>query len=284
MVKDPYFEREVAPGVWRMGRYDGGAIGVNASVLISGGKAVIVDTMAAPRESRRLEKRVRSWGVEPIAVVNTHWHTDRTKGNWLFDCPIWGQKLGPRYLKHWWPKWVGAPGARSAGGRRMKVADHRFARRATLGLEGREVRLIHLPGHTADSIGGYFSDRRVLVAGDAVMDLPFVWFGDNQDDLRSLRNVHRPRPRTILQGQGPTCSYERVTTDIRYLESLGKAVRHARAAGVPRRTFVKTPMEEFLPPAWARELGDTWRRLHELNLWRVWFEAIERRTRRAAAR
>jgi len=273
MGQETYSEREVAPGVWLVGGYHGGGMGVNAAVLTSGHHAVVVDTLMRPREARRLAKRVRSWGAEPIALVNTHWHTDHTVGNSLYDCPIWGQKLGTRYLKHYWPKWVGGPRDKRAEGLRLKSPDRRFDWRASIDFDGREVQLLRLPGHTPDSIGLYLPDRRILVAGDAVMDLPFVWFGDSRDAIRSLRQIQRLRPRMILQGHGPPSSYERVEADIRYLEKIRRAAREARDGGVARRIFVAAPMEEFLPPSRVRALGDPYRGFHTGNLWRVWIEA-----------
>jgi cyclase len=274
MVKEPYFEREVEEGVWLVGGFHGGGIGVNAAILTSGKQGVIVDTLTRPVETRRLVKRVHQWGVEPVALVNTHWHTDHTAGNCLYDCPIWSRKGGTRFLKHYWPKWVGGPREKRAGGLRIKPPDHQFSRRASLDLDGNELQLIPLPGHTLDSIGVYLPDRRILIAGDAVMDLPFLWFGgDSRKAIQSLREVQRLRPRLILQGHGPPCSYARVATDIRYLERIRKAVKEAKNEGVPRRVFVKMPMEKFLTPSRSRELGDSWASLHEANLWKVWMEA-----------
>lgn len=277
MTREPYFERELERGVWWVGGFHGGGFGVNAAILTQGKKGVIVDTLTRPLETRRLVKRVRRMGIEPLALVNTHWHTDHTAGNCLYDCPIWAQRGGSRFLKRYWSKWVGRPGEKRAGGLRLKPPDHPFARGASLDLEGEELQLIPLPGHTRDSIGVYLPDRRILVAGDAVMDLPFVWFGDSGQAIQSLREVQRLRPRLILQGHGPPCSYERVASDVRYLERIRAAVKVARKHGETRRGFVKTPMEKFLSSSRGRALGDSWRGLHELNLWKVWTEAGRRR-------
>jgi cyclase len=273
MVKEPYFEREVEPGVWQIGGFHGGGFGVNAAILTSGHKGVVVDTLAKPVETRRLLKRVHRLGIDPIALVNTHWHTDHTAGNCLYDCPIWSRRGGTRFLKHYWSKWVGKPGEKRAGGLRVKPPDHQFVRRASLDLDGDELQFIPLPGHTLDSIGVYVPSRRVLIAGDAVMDLPFVWFGDSRKAIRSLREVQGLRPRLILQGHGPPCSYERVASDIRYLERIRKAAAKAKADGVPRRDFVNMPMEGFLTPSRGRELGESWHSIHVGNLWKVWIEA-----------
>ncbi len=101
MAKVPYSELEVAHGVWQVAGFHGWRYGVNAVNLTSEENAIFVDTLCSPKEARRLFQRIRRWGVEPVALVNAHWHTDHTMRNSLFDCPIWSQRLGPRYLKRY---------------------------------------------------------------------------------------------------------------------------------------------------------------------------------------
>jgi len=275
MPKEPYSEQEVAKGVWQVAGFHEWGSGVNAVVLTSEKHAIIVDTLYVPRDARRLFKTVQSWGIEPVALVNTHWHTDHTVGNSLFDCPIWSQRLGPRYLKRYWPTWVGSPQDQRAGGLRLKLPNRLFVRRVSLDLDGEKVQLIPVPGHTPDSIGVFLPDRRIFIAGDAVMELPFVWFGNSLDSIRSLRRIERLRPRVILQGHGPPCSSERLETDIHYLENVRKAAKAARLSGVARKKFLAMPLEEFLPPSRARALGEPWNEAHRGNLGRVWNEAAK---------
>ncbi len=281
MQKEPYSEREVAEGIWLVAGFHGGGIGVNAVVLTSKDHTVIVDTLMVPREARRVAKRFQRRGTEPLALVNTHWHTDHTAGNSLYNCPVWGQKSGARFLKIYWPKWVGGPRDKRAQGLRMKLPDRTFARQASIDLDGEELQLIYLPGHTTDSIGVWLPDRRILVAGDAVMELPFLYFGGNsQDSIRSLQKIRRMRPRMILQGHGPPCFPERLETDIRYLEKIRRAARRAQVSGVTRKKFVETPLDEFLPPSRILALSEPWRQPHYLNwlnLHKVWAEALKTR-------
>jgi len=277
MPKEPYSEQEVAKGVWQITGFHEWGAGVNAAVLTGERNAVVVDTLYQPNEARRLSRRMRSWGLEPIALVNTHWHTDHTVGNSLFDCPIWSHTAGPRYLRLYWPKWVGSPKDKRAGGLRIKVPDRLFSRRATLDLEGREVELVHVPGHTPDSVGVFLPDRRVFIAGDAVMELPFVWFGSSLGSIRSLRKIRGLRPGIIVQGHGPPCSTERLEADIRYLEKIRKAVLAARHSGVARKKALEMPLEDFLPPSRLRALGESWKWVHSANLQRVWIETAKGR-------
>jgi glyoxylase-like metal-dependent hydrolase (beta-lactamase superfamily II) len=272
MVQEPHREEEVGERVWQISGAHGWGSGVNAVAIVSGKRAVVVDNLYRPREARRLIRRIQQWGVEPVALVNTHWHTDDTIGNCLFGCPIWAHMSGPRALKRYWPQWVGSLRDKRAGGLRLKLPDHLFERRATLELDGEEISLIHVTGHTADSIGVFLPDRRLFVAGDAVTDLPFVRFGESLEAIRSLRRIQRLRPKTILQGHGRPCTGARLAGDIRHLQAVREKARAARRAGLSRQKFLETPLGRVLPGARVRSLAKGYAAAHRGNLEKIWNE------------
>jgi len=132
--------------------------------------------------------------------------------------------------------------------------------------------LIHVPGHTTDSIGVFLPDRGIFIAGDTVMDLPFVWFGDSLEEIRSLERIRRLRPRMIIQGHGRPCDAARLAGDIRYLERVREKVRGAQRAGTAKETLLETPLERVLPRARCRSLPERYREFHRLNLEKIWNE------------
>ena len=134
-------------------------------MLVTGTHAVVVDNLDLPGDARLMFRKIQRWGIEPEALVNTHWHTDHNIGNCLFGCPIWAHVTGPRLLKRYWPKWVGDPQDKRAGGLRLKLPDHLFDRRVSLDLDGSEIQLIHVPGHTPDSIGVFLPESPDLHRG-----------------------------------------------------------------------------------------------------------------------
>lgn len=272
MTDEPYSERDVEEGVRLVSGFHGGGIGVNAVVLTLGKAVVVVDCLYRPNEARRLFRNIERSKLTTAALVNTHWHMDHTIGNSLFSCPIWGQVSGTRFFRKYWPKWVGGPRDRRAQGLTLKLPDHRMTRRATIRIGGETLELVHVPGHTSDSIGVHWPARRIFVAGDAVMDLPFVGFGDSGDAVRSLKRIQSLRPRLIVQGHGPPCRPSRLSTDLRYLEEVRRSARDARRSGVLRRTFLQEPLDAYLPPSRAAELGAYYGQLHQGNLEKAWNE------------
>jgi len=273
MIARPFTEQEVADGVWQLtGTHNWGS-GVNAVALVSGKRVFVVDNLYQPRDARRMFRTMERRGLHPEILVNTHWHTDHTVANCLYGCPIWAHVTGPRLLREYWPKWVGDTGDPRAGGLWLKEPDHLFHHRATLDFAGEEVQLLHLPGHTPDSIGVFLPDRRIFIAGDTVMDIPFILFGNSLEEIRSLHRVQRLRPRMILQGHGPPCSSARLASDIRYLQRVRDEARKARRAGLPKETFLETPVERVLSPGRCRTLPEGCIHAHRGNLEKVWTES-----------
>lgn len=272
LSEDRYAETEVADGVWEIRGVHGWGSGVNAAVVVSGKKAVVVDNLYKPPDARRMFRDLERRGIVPQVLINTHWHTDHNIANYLYHCPIWAHRSAPRLLRKHWPNWVGSPSDKRAGGLRMKVPNRLFDKRVAFEFGDEKVELIHIPGHTPDSIGVHLPDRGVFIAGDAVMDLPFVSFGNSLDSITSLRRIQRLRPKLVIQGHGLPCRISRLSQDIAYLSAVRRAAKTARRAGVPRSKFLLSPLKRFLTPSRFRSLPGRYGEFHQGNLLTVWKE------------
>ncbi len=277
MVGNRYAREEVAPGIWQFRGAHDWDLGVNAVAVVSGTRAVVVDNLYRPADARRMFRHLEREGIEPTALVNTHWHTDHTIGNGLFGCPVWAHVTGPKLLRKYWPQWVGEPHDPRAGGLRLRVPDRLFRRSASLDLDGLRIELLHVPGHTPDSVGAFLPEPRIFIAGDTVMMLPFVRFGDSGQEIRSLERIQRLRPRTILQGHGPPCTAARLSGDIRYLRRVQEEASEAHRVGTSRESFSQLPLERFLPPARCRTTPKDYEAAHRSNLAKVWDETLAAR-------
>jgi cyclase len=269
---DRYAETEVAEGVWEIRGVHGWGSGVNAAVVVSGQQALVVDNLYKPPDAKRMFRNLQRRGMMPRALINTHWHTDHNIANCLYHCPIWAHRTAPRLLRRHWPSWVGSPRDKRAGGLRMKAPNRLFEARASFDFAGEAVELIHIPGHTPDSIGVHLPERGVFIAGDAVMDLPFVVFGSTLQSVASLRRIQRLRPKLVIQGHGAPCTSSHLSQDVDYLLSIRRAAQAARRAGVRRPEFLKSPLSEFLTPSRVRSLPERYAEFHQGNLLKVWSE------------
>lgn len=133
-------------------------------------------------------------------------------------------------------------------------------------------RLLRLPGHTADNIGVFYEEERVLVTGDAVMAIPIIADGDWRQELQTLHAIKEMAPETLIQGHGEVIlrGEVQVILDryINYLERVEDQARQVLAEDKPRITIRDIPLEtcglERVP------LGIASHRLHVANILTVY--------------
>lgn len=80
-------------------------------------------------------------------------------------------------------------------------------------LGDRELRVLHLPGHSPGSIGLFDEDRGALFSGDAVYDGPLLDFGTGTDRTEYVATMRRLRElpvRVVHGGHEPSFGPERL--------------------------------------------------------------------------
>lgn len=204
--------------------------GTNAHVIRDGGAAWIVDP--GPRDPAHLAALLAASGVDrglsPLGVLVTHRHADHTEAAGTLrrqlenrcghDVPLWAQDLDA------------VPGARPLPAE-------------LLGPWGVAAHVIHLPGHTSDSVGLLVEGGRLLT-GDAVLGGSSTVIappdGDLTEHLQSLRILRAMcqdgRIAEILPGhgeriEGPAAAEAEIRAQIAHREERIEQVREARAAG-----------------------------------------------------
>lgn len=225
--------REVADGVFLAGAADGGWCRSNAVAIRTPVGVLLVDTLATESEARRLHRDVLTLDpTGPLAVVNTHWHTDHVGGNALFDPDrIIAHSDSRDHLQRYafaarvhWPTvdWgtldVTVPG-RSLG------ADIE-------GLTSSGVRLLSGgTGHTSGDLAAWLPSHRVLIAGDLVMPgcHPFLLSGSLAGSREWLRQLTALRPETVIGGHGGPAGADAITASLDYLDHLEQSARTAIA-------------------------------------------------------
>jgi glyoxylase-like metal-dependent hydrolase (beta-lactamase superfamily II) len=138
-------------------------------------------------------------------VINTHCHADHA------GCDRVLKEQNPQ-LKFW---------AHTLGARLLADKDLHFATRPvpyfhylmngniiidrmlsggeTTEITGYPVNVIHTPGHSADSISLYLPDERILIAGDAVINMNEMPFYESVPDMyATLDTLSRLKPRLVL--------------------------------------------------------------------------------------
>ncbi len=197
---------------------------VTSAILASEGEALYIDSLYYPKETLRMIEIAEHEELDSLGLVNTHWHLDHTAGNCHFNMRGIGHEKCPGLMKTDLPSQL-ENAKPKIGPVLVKYPDWTFQQKLTLTVGEKEVTLIHLPGHTPDSIVGLVEKDHLLIAGDSVMELLYITYGRSEALLESLRLIQGFDVSLILQGHGQPCSKEKLDGDIRYIENLRTAVR-----------------------------------------------------------
>jgi glyoxylase-like metal-dependent hydrolase (beta-lactamase superfamily II) len=224
-----WFEvREVHDGAWMLNEPGH----VNSFLVVGKNRACLIDTGLGIEP---IAPVVRSITDKPVTAVNTHFHFDHVGGNWEFNHllvhplakPYVGRPLPLQTVNGYLAYAVGRDAAleafqdldeahfgvlnssntprRLSPEFREKFALHRAVNAAVcsthdgqyLDLGGRGLRVMHTPGHSADSIVLHDESTGILFAGDTfTQDLVYCHFADSSlhnyvVSARRLRDLGR---------------------------------------------------------------------------------------------
>jgi len=152
--------------------------GVRFFLLTGRERALLVDSGRSVHNARDLAASLTKL---PIALLNTHGDMDHVGSNEQFEEFYMHPDEEPNYRR----------GER--GGRILPIREG-----DVLDLGGRELEVIHLPGHTPGSIALLDRSRRVLISGDPIQDGRIFMFGrfrNMEKYVRSLEHLQAWRDR-----------------------------------------------------------------------------------------
>ena len=187
-----YTVTELEPGIWRIGNSM-----VYMDLLVGTHHALLFDTGYG---FGSLKDVVRSITDKPLYVVNSHGHVDHACGN---------EQFGGAYIHQ-----LDMELATEHNGRDMRMAELETAEvpldfdlegYLTLGtgelkpagegftfdLGGMTMEVIHLPGHTAGSIGLWCPERKLLWVGDAMNCFVWLFLPEAQSLETYIASLHK---------------------------------------------------------------------------------------------
>jgi glyoxylase-like metal-dependent hydrolase (beta-lactamase superfamily II) len=241
--------REIAAGVHVL-RHP--VLDVNATLVVGGEAALVVDTLSTERQAQELLAAVRRVTPLPLAVVNTHHHFDHTFGNAVFaaaGAPIWGHEEAAALI---------GPALRDAAalahpdldlaGVTPTPPDRLVRTVATADLGDRLVQLRHLGrGHSVGDLVTVVPDADVVVAGDLVEESGPPQFGDAYplewpDTVAALLALLTPHTQ-VVPGHGAVVSDRFVAMQHSQLAALAWLIREGDQDGAPpERVAEKSPL------------------------------------------
>ncbi len=250
---------------------------VNAGAVITSEGTVVIDTLPFPRETREMLDFLRGESRRGIRyVINTHHHADHVYGNYLFEeadiisserCREVMRKSGEKNLAE---AKAQTPELAEVN---LRLPNITFPDKMSLHLGDRVLRLMALPGHTLDGIGIYLDGDKILFSGDAVMPLPYIFWGDRVAMQETLNTIKGMNLENVVQGHGDVLLKgeidETLDASIAYLDCIYERVKAKLATRTSKERLVNEITLEscgFSPIA----LDGLVKQLHRSNLLRVY--------------
>lgn len=226
---------------------------VTAGAVITPEGAVVIDTLAFPRETRAIIRFIEGRHNVPVRyVINTHYHADHTNGTSLFEnAQVISHRLCSDLLDT-----RGREGLRNAqrSSREfldvsIRLPDVTFENRVLhLTLGDMTLQLWHAPGHSPDLIMCLITEPGVLFASDAVLEVPFFADDSWQNTVNTLESIDPEAYNSVVQGHGEVIlSGElpvRLRTDLNYLNTLREKVQVLVNEGQPESELDNISLED----------------------------------------
>ena len=250
---------------------------VTASAIVTSEGTVVIDTLPFPRETREMLEFLRSESKRGVRyVINTHHHADHVYGNYLFEeadivssdkCRESMRKSGEKNLAE---AKAQTPDLEEVV---LRLPNLTFPDKMTLHMGDRVLRLMPLPGHTLDGVGVYLDGDKILFAGDAVMPIPYFFWGDRVSLQETLRAVREMNLENIVQGHGEVLLKgeinETLDAALKYLDLVFEKVKSKMASRMSKERLVNDISLESCGYE-GIELDGLVKQLHRSNLLRVY--------------
>ena len=226
---------------------------VTAGVIVTEEGTVVVDTLPFPSETAEIVDFVEDHTPNQAQfVINTHSHADHIFGDFLFpNADIIAHRLCRRAITKYAEKGLSAaqeqnPELSSVVIRFPNIV---FESELTLRLGSKTIQLVYMPGHTADSIAVLVKEDRVLFAGDIMMPVPYIVWGDVDQMIQSLQIIRDMNLENIVQGHGEVLLRgeinETIDSSMDYLKNITRCLRDALREDTPLQELLALDIEQF---------------------------------------
>ncbi|MGQ9492678.1 MAG: MBL fold metallo-hydrolase [Anaerolineae bacterium] len=224
---------------------------VTAGIILTSEGTIVIDTLPFPKETREMLTFIKQHSEGPIRyVINTHYHSDHTNGNYLFpEAEIIAHRLCRETLLKWGEQSLAEAKKETPelAEVELRLPNVVFEHDLFIHLGNRTLYLTPLPGHTKDSIGVMIEGDRILFAGDSVLPVPYIVWGDLDATVQSLRAVRALKPESVIQGHGILLLKgelaEEIESSLHYLQAIAEKVQKLVQEGAPESALAGIDIE-----------------------------------------
>ena len=187
-----YNVRELEPGLYRIGNS-----AVFMDLIVGSHHALLFDTGYGYGD---LKAVVRSITDKPLYVVNSHGHVDHACGNQAFggayihplDMELCREHNGPQMRRAELDVAEVPPDFDLDAHLRLGTGELKpVGEGDTFNLGGVTLQVIHLPGHTAGSIGLWCPEKKLLYVGDAMNCFVWLFLPEARELVTYIRTLHK---------------------------------------------------------------------------------------------
>lgn len=187
-----YNVRELEPGLYRIGNS-----AVFMDLIVGSHHALLFDTGYG---YGNLKAVVRSITDKPLYVVNSHGHVDHACGNQAFggayihplDMELCREHNGPQMRRAELDVAEVPPDFDLDAHLRLGTGELKpVGEGDTFDLGGVTLQVIHLPGHTAGSIGLWCPEKKLMYVGDAMNCFVWLFLPEARELVTYIRTLHK---------------------------------------------------------------------------------------------
>ncbi|PWB52822.1 MAG: hypothetical protein C3F13_10970 [Anaerolineales bacterium] len=254
--------------------------GANVGLIQAEAGMLLIDTASSPADIRGLLSAVDARPEQVNQVVNTHFHTDHTWGNQLFDCPILAHRLCLERMRlslqdewsvaelHAYVTELEKTNPQKAEELRLllqelriKLPNQVFEQKAEAEIGILNYMVIHMGGHTPDSAIVWLPERGILFAADLIFQgrYPYLFDANIPDWIAALQRLIEYQAQVIIPGHGVRCSDADIAHLKNYLqETWDRAREHIRQGHTIEETVIDAAFPIFAPGKYEK--------LHQANI------------------
>ncbi len=223
---------EIAPGVFVEFDYEG----ANCGLILTGKGAIVVDTPMIPEEGKDWVAQVAKITDNVLYVFNTDHHRTHILGNQYFSAPVLAHELAWKEVSSYKDTFIERTKSlfkkqphiqEQFSETRIVKPELTFTGQLIMKKGGRELRFMHLGGHTPATSGLYLPDVNILFTGDLLVvdEHPALGQCSSKEWLTKLEWLKQQTYKAIVPGHGPLCNVEAVEPVRCYIRTMRAKVR-----------------------------------------------------------
>jgi len=223
---------EIAPGVFVEFGYEG----ANCGLILTGKGAIVVDTPMIPEEGKDWVAQVAKITDNVLYVFNTDHHRTHILGNQYFSAPVLAHELAWKEISSYKDTFIERTKSlfkkqphiqEQFSETRIVKPELTFTGQLIMKKGGRELRFMHLGGHTPATSGLYLPDVNILFTGDLLVvdEHPALGQCSSKEWMAKLDWLKQQTYKAIVPGHGPLCNVEAVEPVRCYIRTMRAKVR-----------------------------------------------------------